>query len=209
MRGVAKCSVMAGVVLLLAAGCRTMTGQSLGQNVDDKTTTAAVKTDLARANLRNLTWVDVDTVRGTVYLHGTTTSQADKDRATQIARAASGSDRVVNNIQVVPNATTESHAGRSTAAARPSAARSSPGAQASEQAAMPQNAPAASPATGSTLMDLHSVTGSVTSVDHDTGHVTLQTSRGPMSLYFPPSALARVQRGEQVTVDLGLRPAPR
>ncbi len=184
MKGVAKYVTMVGVVLMLAAGCRTMTGQSLGQNVDDTTTTASVKTELTKANLRSLTWVDVDTVRGTVYLHGTARSQAEKDHATQVARAAAGTDKVVNNIQVVPNATTESSAGRATAAAPV----------------------AASPATAG-VADMHTMTGDVTAVDHNTGHLTLQTSQGPMTLYFPPQALSQVQRGERVTVDLGLRPA--
>jgi hypothetical protein len=88
------------IVLALLAGCRSMTGQSLGTNVDDKTTTATIKAKLVADQLQNLTWVDVDTQAGTVYLMGTASSQAQKQRAEEIARNTDGVKKVVNNIQV-------------------------------------------------------------------------------------------------------------
>jgi hypothetical protein len=96
------------VVLALLAGCRSMTGQSLGTNVDDKTTTASVKAKLVADQLQNLTWVDVDTRAGTVYLMGTASSQAQKQRAEELARDTDGVKKVVNNIQVKAATTSSS-----------------------------------------------------------------------------------------------------
>lgn len=54
------------ILLVVAAGCRSMTGRSTGQYVDDKKITAEVKTELAAEKLGAL-----DTNQGTVYLTGT------------------------------------------------------------------------------------------------------------------------------------------
>jgi len=65
-------SLMAAVILAgVASGCQTLTGKSLGQNVDDTTITASVKTKLVGDRALNLTRVNVDTNQGTVYLIGT------------------------------------------------------------------------------------------------------------------------------------------
>jgi hyperosmotically inducible protein len=87
-----------------------MTGQTLGTNIDNKTTTATVKTKLTADTLHNLTWVDVDTNDGVVYLTGTANSEAQKSRATEIARSVTGVKRVVNNIDVRPAAASSSDA---------------------------------------------------------------------------------------------------
>jgi hypothetical protein len=159
------------MMLLAAAGCRSMTGQSLGTNVDNATITATVKTKLAADQLHNLTWVDVDTSDGTVYLSGTATTEAQKARATDIARSVGGVKQVVNNIQVKP-------------ATASNAASASPGA----------------------FQGRHTMTGQVTGVDHGNGHLTLRTDEGDLRLHFPPSALTNVKPGDQVSVELGLRP---
>ena len=85
----------------LGTGCRAMTGRSLGTNTDDHLTTAQVKTRLSVSNIRNLTWVDVDTKHGVVFLSGTARSEADRQSAETIARGNAGVRQVVNNI-VVP-----------------------------------------------------------------------------------------------------------
>ena len=58
------------VILTIAVGCQTLTGKTAGENVDDATITAAVKSKLVAEKASNLTRVDVDTNRGTVYLNG-------------------------------------------------------------------------------------------------------------------------------------------
>jgi len=88
--------------LALAAGlsaCTAMTGESAGRNVDDAAITTSVKTHLAADSARTLTSVDVDTVRGTVYLSGTVPDAESRHRAARIAGEVSGVERVVNNLQ--------------------------------------------------------------------------------------------------------------
>ena len=104
------------IAITLIAGCRSMTGQSLGTNIDNKTTTATVKTKLAADQLHNLTWVDVDTSAGTVYLSGTASSEVQKRRAEEIARNTDGVKKVVNNIQVTPTATSSTSGSQSPSA---------------------------------------------------------------------------------------------
>jgi hyperosmotically inducible protein len=166
---------LVSLLLLAAVGCRSMTGQSLGTNIDNKTTTATVKARLAADQLQNLTWVDVDTSAGTVYLTGTASSEAQKRRAEEVARSVGGVREVVNNIQVRP--------GVATGAASAS--------------------PATTSAPGRQLM-----TGQVTRIDHGSGQVTLQTGQGDLLLQLPPGAVAGVQQGDRVTVELGVQPRP-
>ncbi|MGH7828150.1 MAG: BON domain-containing protein [Candidatus Binatia bacterium] len=82
------------------AGCQTLTGRTLGQNIDDTNLTAAVKTQLARDKVSSLTRIDVDSTGGVVSLNGTVESPEQKSRAEQIARGVGGIKDVVNNLQV-------------------------------------------------------------------------------------------------------------
>jgi osmotically-inducible protein OsmY len=82
------------------AGCQAMTGKTAGENVDDATTTAAVKTKLVADKAANLTRIDVNTNNGIVYLNGTVDSPQQKAKAEEIARDVKGVKKVVNNLQV-------------------------------------------------------------------------------------------------------------
>jgi hyperosmotically inducible protein len=95
-----KLIVFALVVLTALTGCRAMTGKTAGQNVDDATITASVKSKLVADRAANLTRVDVDTNNGTVYLNGTVDTAEQKTRAEQLAWQATGVKSVVNNLQV-------------------------------------------------------------------------------------------------------------
>ena len=95
---IAKILCSAVLVVGLSA-CTAVTGESVGRNVDDASITASVKTRLAADSARTLTSVDVDTVRGTVYLTGTVPDAQAKHRAAKIAGEVDGVDRVVNNLQ--------------------------------------------------------------------------------------------------------------
>jgi osmotically-inducible protein OsmY len=88
------------LLLGILAGCQAMTGETAGQNIDDATLTASVKTALARDKLANLTRIDVDTVRGVVSLNGVVPTPADKTRAVEIAQNVNGVKRVIDNLQV-------------------------------------------------------------------------------------------------------------
>lgn len=174
----------AAAMVILVGGCQTVTGKSLGQNIDDKTITAEVKAKLVADKIRNLTSVDVDTNRGIVYLGGNVSSAETKRDAEQIARRVTGVRGVVNNIQVASAGPAPSRAASSSAPASPSA----------------------SPATGTTQAR-HSVTGEVTDVDHAKGRLGVRTDEGDLVLHFPPSAIQNVKQGDRVTVQLGMSPA--
>jgi hyperosmotically inducible protein len=88
------------MVVAVAAGCASMTGKSAGENVDDASITASVKSKLAAEKVATLTKVDVDTNKGTVYLTGNVENAAVKARATDLARQVAGVRAVVNNLQV-------------------------------------------------------------------------------------------------------------
>jgi hyperosmotically inducible periplasmic protein len=96
IRSIAMLLLLASV----AAGCHSMTGKTAGQNVDDATITAAVKSKLVADKASNLTRVNVDTNNSTVYLNGTVESAEQKARAEQLAWQAKGVKSVVNNLQV-------------------------------------------------------------------------------------------------------------
>ena len=89
------------VALVLAIGCQSLTGKSAVASVDDSAITASVKTKLVADRASNLTRVDVDTSRGTLYLAGSVDSAEHRTRAEQIAWQANGVKGVVNHLQVV------------------------------------------------------------------------------------------------------------
>lgn len=86
--------------LMTISGCTALTGETLGQNIDDTNITAAVKTKLAAEKASTLTRIDVDTVRGVVTLGGVVANDADRARAEQIAAQVGGVKKVVNNLQL-------------------------------------------------------------------------------------------------------------
>jgi osmotically-inducible protein OsmY len=55
------------------------------------------------------------------------------------------------------------------------------------------------------MKGVHTMSGQVTSVDHDSGKLSLKTHEGTLDLHFPPSALKDVKRGDQLNVELGFR----
>jgi hypothetical protein len=48
----------------------------------------------------------------------------------------------------------------------------------------------------------HSMTGTITMIDHTTGMLTLKTSEGDLKLHFPPSTVQRLKEGDTITVHL-------
>lgn len=90
----------AGLLLLSLAGCQAMTGKTAGENVDDASITASVKTKLVADKAANFTRIDVDTNNGVVYLNGVVPTPQDKSKAEQVARDTKGVKKVVNNLQL-------------------------------------------------------------------------------------------------------------
>ncbi|HEY7553798.1 MAG TPA: BON domain-containing protein [Candidatus Binatia bacterium] len=85
---------------VVLCGCQAITGETVGQNIDDTNITTAVKTKLAVDQASSLARVGVETTRGTVHLTGVVDSAATRDKAAAIARSVDGVKNVVNNIQV-------------------------------------------------------------------------------------------------------------
>jgi hyperosmotically inducible protein len=99
-RGSFNTLVAVFVVLAFVAGFQSVTGRSAAANVDDAGITASVKTKIVADKAANLTRIDVDTIRGTVYLNGLVDSAQQRTRAERLAKQISGVKSVVNNLQV-------------------------------------------------------------------------------------------------------------
>lgn len=85
----------------IAAGCAaTRTTKSAGEQVDDSTLTAKVKSALLADTDTKGTAIDVETFRGKVQLNGFVDSDAMRDEAGRIAGSVEGVQRVENNLKV-------------------------------------------------------------------------------------------------------------
>ena len=93
-------AIITALFVMSLMGCQAMTGKTAGQNVDDATITASVKSTLVADKAANLTRIDVDTNSGVVALNGTVESAEQKTRAEQLARRVDGVRSVINNLQV-------------------------------------------------------------------------------------------------------------
>jgi osmotically-inducible protein OsmY len=87
--------------LILITGCQAMTGETMGQNIDDGTLTSYVKTNLASDKLVTLTRVGVETNNGVVYLTGEVETTEQRSRIGSLASEVKGVKKVVNNLQVI------------------------------------------------------------------------------------------------------------
>ena len=65
--------------------------------------TTSVNAELAKDDKLSALKIDVDTSDGRVMLKGTAPSQADKERATQLAQGVKGVTRVDNQLRVEPS----------------------------------------------------------------------------------------------------------
>ena len=89
-----------GMMFLALVGCQAMTGKTAGQNVDDASLTASVKSTLVADKAANLTRIDVDTNNGVVSLNGVVESAQQKARAEELARRVNGVKGINNNLQI-------------------------------------------------------------------------------------------------------------
>ena len=88
------------VIVALVSGCQSMTGSTTGQNIDDSTITATVKTKLAGEKLSTLTRVEVDTIKGVVSLNGVAETAETRARVESLTRQVDGVKGVNNNLQI-------------------------------------------------------------------------------------------------------------
>lgn len=99
-----RLAMVAAAVLALGAfttACTpSRTVKSAGEQVDDSTITAKVKTQLARDSATSAHRIDVETFRGDVQLNGFVPSSEMKSEATRVARSVEGVKKVSNNLKV-------------------------------------------------------------------------------------------------------------
>jgi hypothetical protein len=162
------------VCALAFVGCRSMTGRSFGQQVDDKTTTAQVKTKLITERFANMFSTDVGTNFGVVHLGGTVSTPEQRAEAERIASRASGAKRVVNQIVVVP--------------------RDQATAKAAEGAS-----PAASPAPARAS----ALAGEITAIDAASGDVTFKTASGVVVVRLPAATARDLHQGQRLSISAG------
>jgi hyperosmotically inducible periplasmic protein len=82
-------------------GCAVSSGQSsVGQYVDDATISTRVKARFAEDAQVSAMRIQVETLKGTVQLSGFAASQAEKDKAGEIARGVADVREVRNNVIV-------------------------------------------------------------------------------------------------------------
>ena len=92
---------MLAIGSLAATGCAVTSGQSsVGQYVDDATISTRVKARFAEDTSVSAMRIQVETLKGTVQLSGFATSQAEKDKAAELARGVPDVKDVRNNIIV-------------------------------------------------------------------------------------------------------------
>jgi hyperosmotically inducible protein len=90
-------------VLFFMNGCQSLTGATMGENIDDATLTSYVKTRLAEDKLVTLTRVGVETNNGVVYLTGEVETAEQRSHIGSLASQVKGVKGVVNNLQVRKN----------------------------------------------------------------------------------------------------------
>jgi hyperosmotically inducible protein len=96
-------AAMIGWLGLFATACSVTSGQSsVGEYVDDATITARVKSRFAEDTTVAATRIQVETLKGIVQLSGFATSEAERQRAAQLAAAVPGVKQVQNSVVVRP-----------------------------------------------------------------------------------------------------------
>jgi len=74
--------------------------EDAGETIQDGSITAAIKMKFANDELVSASKIDVDTNSGNVTLNGTAKSQAEVDRAVQLAKSVDGVKSVHSNLVV-------------------------------------------------------------------------------------------------------------
>jgi osmotically-inducible protein OsmY len=91
------------LVIMLTSffGCAsTSTKEGTGEYVDDSVITAKVKAEIFKDDSLNSSEINVETFKGVVQLSGFVNSQADIDKAVEVARTVKGVTSVKNDMRV-------------------------------------------------------------------------------------------------------------
>jgi len=99
--GLILAASLAALPISMMTGCAVTSGrETAGEYTDDKTTTAKIKTALARDPQVKAHQVNVTTFRGAVQLSGFVDSQEQKARATEIIQNMEGVKELHNDLVV-------------------------------------------------------------------------------------------------------------
>ena len=74
--------------------------ESAGETIQDASITSAIKMKFANDELVSASKIDVDTNHGAVTLNGTIASQAEADRAVELAKSVDGAKSVHSNLHI-------------------------------------------------------------------------------------------------------------
>jgi len=92
------------ILLVSLLGCSsTAKHEGTGEYVDDSVITAKVKTAVFNEPSLKSAEINVETFKGTVQLSGFVSSQADIDKALEVARSVDGVKSVQNSMTVKGN----------------------------------------------------------------------------------------------------------
>ncbi len=96
-------AAMVAIVAVYSSGCSVTSGQgSVGNMVDDSTITTRVKSRFVEDKVVSASRISVETLKGVVQLSGFAVSEAERQRAAQIAASVPGVTQVQNAIAVKP-----------------------------------------------------------------------------------------------------------
>ena len=90
------------LALLIATPLTVGCGKTVGETIDDTTTTTRVKTALLNDPAVGGLRIDVDTFKGVVTLSGRVKSQTEKAQAMELARRIDGVTEVKDALQIEP-----------------------------------------------------------------------------------------------------------
>ena len=90
------------LALVLVAPLTVACGKTVGETIDDTTTTTRVKTALLNDQAVGGLSIDVDTFKGVVTLSGRVKSQSEKNQAVTLARRVQGVTEVKDALQIIP-----------------------------------------------------------------------------------------------------------
>lgn len=97
-----KIAVFLMIAVLLASGCSTLTGRTMGQTIDDSTITTKINMKIIEDPELKYLKINVDTFQGHVTLTGTVPSKEAVDRLVKIARDVEGVKDVKTNLIIKP-----------------------------------------------------------------------------------------------------------
>jgi hyperosmotically inducible protein len=88
------------LVLVAAVSCRSMTGRSAGEVVDDTTITTAINAKIVEDPDLSYLKINVNSFQGDVTLSGVVPSKAAEERLIKMAKEVKGVKSVTSNLKI-------------------------------------------------------------------------------------------------------------